>query len=118
MPQSARRLKFPIDHIIAEQHHGKTELDNLALSCGRCNRNKGPNLSGIDPLTGAIVRLFHPRQDPWRDHFRWNGAIIEGTTEIGRATVDVLAMNHPEEVAVRRELIESGHFPPPDEMPA
>jgi 5-methylcytosine-specific restriction endonuclease McrA len=50
LPQSARRLRFQIDHVIAQQHGGGTELDNLALSCGRCNRFKGPNIAGIDPI--------------------------------------------------------------------
>ena len=31
-----------IDHIIAEQHRGKTQLGNLCLACPRCNKNKGP----------------------------------------------------------------------------
>ena len=31
------------------------EVDNLALACHRCNLHKGPNLSGIDPLTGDPV---------------------------------------------------------------
>jgi hypothetical protein len=114
MPQSARRLRFPIDHIIAKQHHGPTSPENLALCCGRCNRHKGPNLSGIDPVTGGTMRLFHPRRDRWVEHFRWEGAVIVGVTEIGRATIDVLKMNHPEDLAVRRELIESNAFPPPD----
>jgi hypothetical protein len=87
-------------------------LNNLALCCGRCNRNKGPNLSGIDPVTDGIARLYHPRTDHWEAHFRWEGAYIVGITEIGRATVEVLKMNHPEDVAIRAELIEDGDFPP------
>jgi 5-methylcytosine-specific restriction endonuclease McrA len=62
MSQSARRFKFPIDHIIAQQHHGPTTLENLALACGRCNRHKGPNLAGVDPLTGRVISLFNPRR--------------------------------------------------------
>jgi hypothetical protein len=114
MPQSARRLRFPIDHIVAQQHHGSDDPSNLALCCGRCNRHKGPNLSGVDPVSGALTRLFHPRNDRWAEHFRWSGLIIEGISEVGRTTVDVLRMNHPEDVAVRRELVASGLFPPPD----
>ena len=29
----------------------------------RCNLHKGPNLSGVDPDTGQVVRLFDPRDD-------------------------------------------------------
>ncbi len=50
------------------QHGGEDELDNLALSCHLCNSKKGPNLSGLDPDTGALTRLFHPRTDRWTDH--------------------------------------------------
>ena len=51
---------FPVDHIIALQHGGKTEADNLCPSCYRCNSHKGPNIASIDPETGELVRLFHP----------------------------------------------------------
>ena len=112
MPQSIHRLRFPIDHIIARQHGGATTIDNLALACGRCNRHKGPNLAGIDPETGNVVRLFNPRSDRWNAHFRWDGAIVVGISPEGRATVFVLAMNHPEDVAIRSELIGQGRFPP------
>jgi 5-methylcytosine-specific restriction endonuclease McrA len=30
-------------------------LDNLALACHRCNLRKGPNLTGIDPMSGEMV---------------------------------------------------------------
>jgi hypothetical protein len=118
MPQSARRLRFHIDHVVAQQHHGETVLENLALCCGRCNRHKGPNLSGIDPETGVTTPLFHPRRDRWAEHFRWEGEVIVGVTQIGRATIDVLKMNHPENLAVRRELIENQSFPPRDVLPS
>ena len=48
VPEAASRFGHVLDHIIARQHGGKTELANVALCCGRCNQHKGPNLSGID----------------------------------------------------------------------
>lgn len=57
-------LNFQIDHIIAEKHGGLTESENLAFSCIYCNSYKGANLSGIDPVTREIVRLFHPLRPP------------------------------------------------------
>lgn len=114
MPQAVRRLTFPIDHILARQHGGRTVLGNLALCCGRCNLHKGPNLSGVDPATGRVVRLFNPRKDRWHKHFRWDGPRVVGLTPKGRATVDVLAMNHPDDMAVREELIDQGRLPPTD----
>lgn len=110
MPQAVRRLRFPIDHIIARQHGGQATLENLALCCGRCNRHKGPNIAGIDPQTGQAVPLFHPRNQRWAEHFRWDDVTIIGITPIGRAIVVVLAMNHPDDLAVRREMIEQGWF--------
>jgi hypothetical protein len=105
MPQSARRLAFQIEHVIAKQHGGPTTSENLALACGHCNRHKGPNIAGIDPQTGTLIRLFHPRLDVWANHFAARGGSIVGLTEIGRATVHVLNMNDPLEVAVREELL-------------
>src|SRR5580700_9580832 len=80
IPETAFRLPFEIDHIIAKQHGGVTSLDNLALSCPRCNRYKGPNVGGIDPETGNLTRLFHPRKDRWSDHFRFTGVLLAAAT--------------------------------------
>ena len=111
MPQSASRLRLWIDHIIPSQHLGPTNLDNLALSCPFCNRHKGPNLVGIDPVSTAYAPLFNPRLDEWRRHFRIYGNQIIGISATGRATVHVLAMNHPVQVFVRRALLREGLFP-------
>lgn len=103
---------FSVDHIIARQHGGKTESENLCLSCYRCNSHKGPNIASIDPDTKELVRLFHPRQDKWSEHFAWRRALIVGVTPTGRATVALLAMNHPDYVLLRESLIEEGTSPP------
>jgi HNH endonuclease len=110
MPQAAYRSRFQIDHIIAQQHNGPTQSDNLALCCIRCNCHKGPNVAGVDPLTGQITRLFHPRRDDWNDHFSWNGPTLVGRTPEGRTTIDVLAINDPDYVALRAALMEDGSF--------
>jgi len=87
-------------------------VENLALSCLFCNEHKGPNIAGIDPLSQRIVRLFHPRRDKWKRHFRWRGPRLIGRTPIGRATIAVLAINDLQNVALRAALIENGEFPP------
>ncbi len=110
VPQSAYDVRFPIDHIIAQQHGGRTEPENLALCCYACNRHKGPNIAGIDPETSALTPLFHPRRDRWSDHFGWQGALVIGRTAAGRATIAVLAMNHARAVAVREALIHEKRF--------
>jgi hypothetical protein len=108
MPEHGTRLKHVLDHIVARQHGGYTELSNLALCCGRCYQHKGPNLAGIDPESGELVRLFHPRTDTWADHFRYDEAILVGITPLGRATITVLAINLPIRIAARQALIETG----------
>ncbi|HXE55707.1 MAG TPA: hypothetical protein VN541_21970, partial [Tepidisphaeraceae bacterium] len=75
-----------------------------------CNLHKGPNLSGIDPATRAVVQLYKPRTNRWHEHFRWAGARIVGTTPAGRATVVVLEMNHPSRIAARANQSKAGRF--------
>ena len=59
---SATTEVMHLEHIIARQQSGETVLENLAWTCHRCNRHKGPNLTGIDPMTQEITPLFHPRR--------------------------------------------------------
>ncbi|MGA2751482.1 MAG: HNH endonuclease signature motif containing protein [Verrucomicrobiota bacterium] len=105
-PARLTRVPFQIDHVIAEKHGGRTTLENLALSCFFCNTFKGPNLAGLDPKTQQVTRLFHPRRDRWHEHFRWNQAILEGLTAVGRATIEVLRINRDDAVAVRRSVMQ------------
>src|SRR5438552_17403965 len=81
-PERFSGLNFQIDHIIARKHRGPTNAENLALTCIYCNSYKGPNLSGIDPVTGKIARLFHPRLDASGRHFQWQGAMLAGRTPV------------------------------------
>ena len=108
LPEALVSTPFQFDHIIAQSHGGLTTTDNLALACFHCNNFKGPNLAGLDPDTGQIVRLFHPRQDAREDHFRWNGEQLAGLTAVGRATIRTLRLNHPLRLAVRRSLLREG----------
>lgn len=89
---------------------GPTAVDNLALACIHCNRFKGPNVAGLKPDNGEIVRLFHPRRDIWTEHFIWDGPRLEALTPIGRVTIALLQINDPEVVAVRSTLHEEGVF--------
>jgi len=98
------------DHVIAEKHGGRTTSENLAWSCFYCNRFKGSDLASVDPISGRVVHLFHPRTQRWHRHFRLNGALIEGLTASGRATVTLLRLNGAERVAFRLGLIEIGHY--------
>lgn len=111
LPASVYPLPFHVDHIIAQQHGGPTSLENLALACLHCNRHKGPNIAGRDPVTGEIMRLFHPRRDQWTEHFAWTKGELAARTVIGRVTIQVLAINDPDFLAVREALIAEGAFP-------
>ena len=102
---------FHVEHIIASSHRGGDDSANLALACQLCNLLKGPNLSGIDPDTEKLVRLFHPRKEAWSKHFRIEGAVIVGTTAIGRTTAWLLEMNSDDRVELRETLIELGEWP-------
>ncbi len=111
LPEAAVEAPFHVEHIIARQHGGSDDEDNLALACDRCNLHKGTNLAGIDPKTGSVVRLFHPRQHLWPDHFCAVGPRIEGASSIGRASVQLLQMNVLRRVQLRQRLLASGEFP-------
>ncbi|MCE9554756.1 MAG: HNH endonuclease [Planctomycetes bacterium] len=105
LPQEASPFaSFHVEHIIARQHGGPTESDNLALACGFCNFHKGPNIASLDPESGHLVPLFHPRRDRWTGHFAWEGTVIVGETATGRATTQLLAMNDWERVEIRENL--------------
>jgi hypothetical protein len=111
MPEQFSTLRFQQDHVIAQKHRGVNALENLAWSCPECNARKGSDLTGIDPVTGRLDRLFHPRLDLWDDHFQWNGPELVGKTIIGRITVALLQINREERIAVRKELMTSKLYP-------
>ena len=129
LPQAASSVPFEIDQVIPRQHRGKTLVENLAPACFYCNSSKGPNLTGIDPITGKLARLFHPhrnrrsshfsgmasvasasrrwkRRNRWSSHFEWDGPDLVGKRAIGRVTVYVLAINKALSVALRASLLE------------
>ena len=108
LPEGHVLTPFQVEHIVARQHGGRDVLSNLAYACLRCNLHKGPNLTGMDSKTRKLTRLFNPRRHAWAKHFRWQGAELVGRTAVGRTTVEVLAMNDPERVSLRQELIEQG----------
>jgi hypothetical protein len=103
--------RFHIEHIVASQHHWDERPRNLALACHHDNYHKGPNLASIDPYTKKRVWLFNPRRHKWARHFQWSGPYLVGRTPTGRATIHALAMNHPDSVAERIDLMAEGIFP-------
>jgi hypothetical protein len=102
MHQVLQGATFHVEHIVPRSHGGATELDNLAWACPGCNLCKSDRTEGRDPLTNAAVALFNPRADTWSDHFRWVGYRLMGQTSVGRATIQLLQLNHPRRVLIRQ----------------
>jgi 5-methylcytosine-specific restriction endonuclease McrA len=108
IPESVTLATHAVDHVIAEKHGGLTVADNLALSCAICNGYKGSDLASVDPETGAIVPLFHPRRDCWTEHFDLVKGRFEPKTANGRVTVRLLKLNHLHRIDERLLLVAAG----------
>ena len=106
--QQFQPVAFHIEHITARQHGGEGSPQNLAFACHRCNLHKGPNLTGLDPETGLVTRLFNPRRDRWMEHFEMCHARIIGLTPVGRATAALFQMNTPDRIELRSSLLAEG----------
>ena len=113
IPEDATLVPHEPDHIVGEQHSGKTIAANLAYACFRCNRFKGPNIATHDPETGKLVSLFNPRTERWDDHFRLDGARLVALTPIGRGTASLLRFNDEQRLLLRRELLRQRRYSPP-----
>lgn len=105
---------FHLDHIIPSLAGGVTAFENLCLSCPFCNQFKRERWRERDPKTKRLVKLFHPREDAWAEHFDWSldGTTIVGLTPRGRATVAALQMNNSISLTARRFWVASGIHPP------
>jgi len=108
VPQAFDPLPFGIDHIRPQYHHGPTVAENLAASCFECNRFKAVNVAGYNPETNQRSELFNPRRDVWSEHFEFRAGWIVGKTAVGRTTADMLRINLPERVQLRRLLVALG----------
>lgn len=104
---------FHIDHIVPSVAGGATSADNLALACVSCSLRKGARQRISDPVTSQEVKVFHPRQQNWKEHFSWDGVEVVGITPTGRATVRALDLNRPTMSAIRAEEELLGRHPPP-----
>ena len=100
-PEGIFNLPFEVEHVIPLSRDGTDGETNLALACRSCNLHKSDQVTGIDQMKQQAVRLFHPRQDDWEEHFivEIETGRVEGRTEIGRATVACLRINEPLQLA-------------------
>ncbi len=71
----------------------------------------------MDPATGKLVPLYHPRRDQWHDYFRWSvdALTIMPLTATVRATITRLQLNRVGEINVRRALLTLGEEHPPQD---
>jgi hypothetical protein len=109
-PQSLVYASLEIDHIIPIARGGSDDVENLWLVCRPCNQYKAAQVDAIDPVTLRRVKLFNPRRQSWKRHFRWseNWTQIMGLTVCGRATVVALHLNNPFAVQTRRYWVSAG----------
>lgn len=112
-PEAIFNFPFEVEHIVAAALGGPSTQSNLALACRACNARKAARTEGTDPRDGGSVRLFHPRDDRWEDHFQFDMKTMEilGTTPVGRATVDCLGFNADFQLAARKRWLQLGLFP-------
>jgi hypothetical protein len=112
-PQAVFNLPLEVEHIVPVSRGGDDTAANWALACRACNLYKATHVSGSDPESHAVVRLFHPREDQWEHHFQVvpeSGEIV-GRTPIGRVTVVRLGMNSEAQIAARQQWMRLGLFP-------
>ena len=112
MHQELQGATFHVEHVTPKSAGGKDDLDNLAWSCPRCNLKKSNRQTIIDPESGTIVPVFHPRRHSWSDHFAWDGYELVGLTEIGRALIAAFDLNSARRVRIRQAEESFGLFPP------
>lgn len=113
LSQVGQEATFHIDHVIPVVAGGKTTAYNLALACVSCSLHKSARQIVEDPVTGKTVSIFNPRQQVWKEHFRWDDVRVAGLTATGRATIDALRMNRAVILAIRAEEKLLGRHPPP-----
>ena len=112
-PEAVFNFPFEVEHIVPIARGGTSNEANLALACRSCNLHKAIHLSGEDPQSGEMVRLFRPREETWEDNFTVNDESdeMQGLTPTGRATAARLDMNSPAQRAARRQWRRLGFFP-------
>lgn len=113
-PEAIFNLPFEVEHIEPTARGGADHESNWALSCRACNLFKSDQVEALDPQSGVMVPLFHPRQR-WEEHFSVEGSTgallaLAGTA---RATISSLRMNRPVQLAARRQWMRLKLFPPP-----
>lgn len=57
-----------LEHVWPQTRGGTNDVDNLAIACARCNREKSPHDSGKGEGLDAMVAMLRARRaERWRD---------------------------------------------------
>jgi hypothetical protein len=93
---------------------GANNIDNLALACFHCNRQKSDKVTVFDEKSKTEIPLFNPRIDGWEENFIWSkdALYIIGITSKGRITVLTLNLNRKRIINIRDADKEIGRHPP------
>ena len=79
------------------------------FACFSCEYCHIPDLDSYLNNTLILTRFFHPRVDAWHDHFESDASgLILPKTDIGKATVNIFAINHPDRIIERQLLWQLG----------
>ncbi|MBE7532953.1 MAG: HNH endonuclease [Chloroflexi bacterium] len=113
-PEVVFNIPFEVDHVVPPGKGGVESPENWALACRACNLWKSNTVTAVDPETGQLVPLFHPRHHIWEEHFRVQAEApfrLIGQTPTGRATIEQLKMNMPLQLIARSQWLVLGIFP-------
>ncbi len=107
-------VPFTVDHLLPVSEGGADTLENLALACFHCNRSKANKQSIEDAISQTEIRLFNPRRMPSAEHFIWSadGLRVLPQSEIGRVTIELLALNRARILRLRQDDALINRHPP------
>lgn len=106
--------EWDLEHILSEKHYPQffALADNLALACGRCNREKTDKhvlsepkvaapFAGSLPSTSDAYSIVHPRLDDWDVHLRHIEYLVyEHKSDKGGVLMEICKLNKPAMAAV------------------
>ena len=112
-PEQVFNFSFAVEHILPRSSGGSSETDNIALACESCNLHQASTVEAWDEAEEQAVPLFHPRQDRWEAHFRYDSASahVIGLTATGRVTVIRLKINSDFQVRARQHWLRLNLYP-------
>jgi hypothetical protein len=116
LPQAITASLLEVEHLLPLAQGGTDDEENLWLACRDCNGHKSDKVYIFDYVTEQTLKLFNPRAQSWRQHFKFSAdkTKIIGVTACGRATVIALRLNNEQAVNARGLWVAAGWYPPED----